>query len=579
MTTKVQPGATVNVCPFEELKREGSKVVSVEGRVVLVLLDQGRVFALDNRCPHMGFPLRRGTVKDGILTCHWHHAKFDLAGGCTFDPFADDVTSFHVEVRDSQVWLDPRPIEEDRRAHWTRKLDEGLEQDIRLVLAKSIIGLDELKATTEALRKAALFGIRNRAAGWSTGLSILTAMANVLPSLDVDDRSLAVYHGLVHVARSSRGQQPNFDLEPLATDEKRPERYLEWFRRFIEVRSEDAAERTLRTAIRVGLPLPAVADMIFAACTDHLFLDVGHSLDFANKAFELLDHIGWDQAEEVLPSLIPNMVRAQRMEESSSWRHPVDLAALLRSVYDDLDAAIDEGSGRPTDWDGHQALAETILDAEPADTLRTMLDRVRQGAPLTELSAAVAYAAARRPVHFHVSNEFGDWDTVHHTFTYANAVDQAMRRAPSKLLARGIFDGAMSVYLERFLNVPKQPIPTPSGAAPTREALLAVFDAQGQVDETAQLVADALADGRHEEVVRTLGHAMLREDAGFHQFQIYEAGLRQYRQFAGRPAGDHVLIGAARFLTAHAPTVRAVGQTYDIAARLHRGEALHGEDE
>ncbi len=579
MTTEVRPRATVRVCSFEELERDRFKVASVDGRVVLVLLDKGQVFALDNRCPHMGFPLHRGTVRDGILTCHWHHAKFDLAGGCTFDPFADDVTSFHVEVRNGEVWLDPRPIEEDRRAHWTRKLMEGLEQDIRLVLAKSVIGLGELDATTEALRSAALFGVRNRAGGWSTGLSIITAMANVLPSLAEDDRPLAIYHGLVHVARSTANQPPNFDLEPLETGETRPERYLDWFRRFIEVRSSEAAERTLRTAIHIGLPPKAVADMIFAACTDHLFLDVGHSLDFANKAFELLDHIGWEQAEEVLPSLIPNMVRAQRMEESSSWRHPVDLADLLRDVYDELDTAIDEGGGQLSDWQGHQELAETILDAEPADTLGAMLDLVRQGAPLTEISAAVAYAAARRPVHFHVSNEFGDWDTVHHTFTYANAVDQAMRRAPSKLLARGIFDGAMSVYLERFLNVPKQPIPTPSGAAPAQEELLAAFDVQGQVDETAQIVADALAGGRHEEVVRALGHAMLREDAGFHQFQIYEAGLRQYRRFAGGPAGDHVLIGTARFLTAHAPTVRAVGQTYDIAARLHRGEALHGEDE
>lgn len=55
--------------------------------------------------------------------------------------------------------------------------------------------------------------------------------------------------------------------------------------------------------------------------------------------------------------------------------------------------------------------------------------------------------------------------------------------------------------------------------------------------------------------------------------------MRQYRQFVGRPLADHVLIGTARFLTAHAPTVRAVGQTFDNAACLHRGEALHGEDE
>src|SRR5207248_1339913 len=531
---------------------------------------------LDNRCPHMGFPTHRGTVRDRTLTCHWHHAKFDLAGGCTFDPFADDVTAFRVEERDGDIWLDPRSLEGDHMAHWLRKLDEGLEQQTNLVLAKSVLGLDELGSANDAIRRAALFGIRNRASGWSTGLSILTAMANVLPSLDAADRPLALYHGLVHVAESTANQPPNFDLVPLSTSETRPERYLEWFRRFIEVRASDAAERTLRTAIHVGLPPQRIADMVFAACTDHLFLDVGHSLDFANKAFELLDHIGWDCAEEVLPAIVPNLVSARRMEESSSWRHPVDLPDALMEVCADLDALTDEGERHPVDgWHGHRELAETILDAEPATTLAAMRDLVRQGVPLVELSATVAYAAARRPVHFRVTNEFGDWDTVHHTFTYANAVDRAMRRAPSRLLARGVFDGAMSVYLERFLNVPKQPIPQPSRRAPSREELLASFDVQGNIDETAQVVADMCAAGKRDDVVATLGHALLREDADFHEFQIYEAGVRQYRQFAGRPEGDHILIGVARFLTAHAPTVGATGQTYDIAARLHRGEALH----
>ena len=92
--TATETGAGVRVSSLEELKAAGFKVVSTEGRAILVLFDQGNVFALDNRCPHMGFPLHRGTVRDGILTCHWHHAKFDLAGGCTFDPFADDAPSF-----------------------------------------------------------------------------------------------------------------------------------------------------------------------------------------------------------------------------------------------------------------------------------------------------------------------------------------------------------------------------------------------------------------------------------------------------------------------------------------------------
>ena len=580
-TVAAARNARIKVCSLAELESSGQRVLSVEGRTVLVLLVDEQVYALDNRCPHMGFPLSRGTIRDGILTCHWHHAKFDLAGGCTFDPFADDVTSFYAEIRDGDVWLDPTPIEEDRRIHWTRKLDEGLEQNVRLVLAKAVIGLHGVGAIEETIKQTALFGVRNRADGWSSGLSILSAMANVLPYLDEVDQPLALYHGVINVATDTANEPPSFDLDPLETAERSPERYMDWFRRFVNLRSSDAAERTLRTAVHIGIDANTVANIVNAASTDHLFMGGGHTLDFANKSFELLDHIGWEHAEEILPSLVPgdNMVAASRMEESASWRHPVDLATMLFDVYGALDGLISRSNGRANGWKGHQDLGETILDAEPHETLEEMSRLVAEGVGLTDLSASVAYAAARRPVHFRVTNEFADWDTVHHTFTYTNAVDQAMRRSPSKLLARGIFDGAMSVYLERFLNVPKQALPVPNGSNATSQDLLDAFDAQGHVDETGQVVADMIAAGKESEVVRTMGHALLREDAGFHMFQIYEAAVRQHRRFAGTPAGGHILIGAARFLSAHSPTVRASGQTYDIAARLLRGESLHGEDE
>src|SRR5438034_947403 len=90
---------------LEELKAKGRLVVHGSHRPILVIYDRGRVFALDNRCPHMGFPLERGSVEDGILTCHWHHARFDLESGCTFDLWADDVPICPVEVRNGDVWV------------------------------------------------------------------------------------------------------------------------------------------------------------------------------------------------------------------------------------------------------------------------------------------------------------------------------------------------------------------------------------------------------------------------------------------------------------------------------------------
>src|SRR5215467_8924826 len=345
----------VRVCSLAELQEEPMRVTTAAGRPILLVLHEGRVSAVDNRCPHMGFPLHRGTVKEGILTCHWHHAKFDLASGCTFDLFADDAPTFPVEVRDGEVWLDPTPPRAGRREHWLGRLQVGLEQDISLVLAKSAIGLTEQGAATDALARAALFGLRNRRAGWSQGMTILTALASVLPVLDPDDRALALFHGLRHASASTAGQPPEFELRPLATGERRPERFLEWFRYFVEVRQADAAERTLVTAIET-LPPRAVADLVFAACTDHPYLDTGHALDFANKAFELLDLVGWDHAHEVLPSLVPVLVRSQRMEETSTWRHPVDVAALVR----DASAELAFTDSPRADWRGHAALAELV---------------------------------------------------------------------------------------------------------------------------------------------------------------------------------------------------------------------------
>jgi nitrite reductase/ring-hydroxylating ferredoxin subunit len=51
---------------LEELKAKGRLVLHGSHRPILVIYDRGRVFALDNRCPHMGFPLERGSVEDGM---------------------------------------------------------------------------------------------------------------------------------------------------------------------------------------------------------------------------------------------------------------------------------------------------------------------------------------------------------------------------------------------------------------------------------------------------------------------------------------------------------------------------------
>ena len=113
----------IRVGSVEEVKQRGCMVVTGGGHTIAVFRRDDEFAAVDNRCPHMGFPLDRGTVKNGILTCHWHHARFDLSSGGTFDPFADDVRSFPVSVEDDTVWVDPSPPEPDPIERWSHRLE------------------------------------------------------------------------------------------------------------------------------------------------------------------------------------------------------------------------------------------------------------------------------------------------------------------------------------------------------------------------------------------------------------------------------------------------------------------------
>jgi hypothetical protein len=80
-------------------------------------------------------------------------------------------------------------------------------------------------------------------------------------------------------------------------------------------------------------------------------------------------------------------------------------------------------------------------------------------------------------------------------------------------------------------------------------------------------------------LIATLAHAVLREDAGFHGYQMLEAGVQQFSGWGATAEGRHILVAVVRYLAAHFPTERAAGQTADIARRLMRGSELHHEVE
>jgi hypothetical protein len=434
------------------------------------------------------------------------------------------------------------------------------------------------------------FGVRHRE-DWGVGLTILTALGNLLPVLPEEQAYLALFHGVRRVAADCDGQAPRRERAPLASRPD-PELLRRWLLHWSRVRHREGAERTFLTALVTDASPPVVADLLFSTVTDRVFADGGHSLDFINKACECLDLIGWEHSRSVLPSVVGQMVAARGADETTAWRHPVDLVALCERTASELPRLF-AAAPRARRWSNHADLAKALLADDPLAIMDHLKEAVRAGARPPDLGRSLAYAAALRVAQFGTANEHADWETAHHTFTYSNAVHQGLKRIDDRgtresawtEALRGVLHGAMAVYLARYLNVPPARLPGEDGQSlddlprsqrDIRTALLDAFDRQRQVDTAGRLVARHFRLGHPpHDVIATLAMALLREDASFHAFQMLEAGVRQFGEWGETDEGCHILIAVARYLAAHSPTERAAYQTADIARRLLRGGELH----
>lgn len=566
------------VAALAELQHKRLMVVRGADRPVALSYADGQVRAFDNRCPHLGFPLHKGTLKDGILTCHWHHARFDACSGCAFDLFADDVPTFAVRIEDGMICLARQPSFVADRTYYQNRLHRGLEQAISLVQAKSVIGLiDEPDGARAIIRQIAEYGAANHE-DWNDGMTTLAVAARLLPWLDRETTIHVLACAASRMADNCRNRPARRERSAMPGSEATAVQLERWLRHWLRGRERDGAERTLLTAVQRSEEPRTIESMLCAAIHDRIYSADGHTFDFANKACELLHYLGWDLAEQILPTLMPQLARARGMEESSAWREPIDLIALIQEAEAGLadwttathpPAIVDDG------------LINMLLGDDPEKIIHTLSAELRRGVPAATLTKHVAYIAARRLAHFPETNDGNDWFFPIHTFTYANAVHQSVQRTGAKDAVRGLFHAAMAVYQDRFLNVPAARLPgsnlpeqaVTGDASTLLSRLSALLDQVGNLATFSSHVAGYIRAG-HElpPLINALTMLVLREDVDFHQLQILEAGAQQSLLWPGQPEAEHIMVGVTRALAAHCPTRRTSVHITRTALRLHRGE-------
>ncbi len=571
---------------FEELE---GKPFHVNGTHLAVFKSEGKFYAVDNRCPHMGYPMSKGSVRDGVLICHWHHWEFDLKSGGCFLAFGDDLKAFPVELRgDGYLYVGLAKGEREaakRRVidRGKRALERGLKDRSTFFIAKAVTALrDAGAAPSEVIQQGLHYGANKSSEGWSSGVAILTLAANLWDDVDAKDHNLFLVHGLSQISRRTTGSSRPYRAPfPRASEEHDLETFKRWFRYFVDKRHQGAAERILLTLNDRGYDKSVIADFVFTAATDYYFTGDGHAIDFANKMFEALDYVQWEGAHEILRPIVIDLVSRTRHEETSRW---ADAVPVLEPVFERLDNIWKDNQANEAELNISE-FTQTLLGDAFEPIVAAVEAKLRAGVEPTDICRAMTYASAIRTARFHLKNE-GDWHDVANIYSYAHALYHALRYAPSANLLRGIFHGVVFLSYLRWLNMPAARIPKPGqrldetyDSADKMLARLQEFADFQKVYEAEILVNQYLEEGHDiPPLKRTLAHILLREDAELHMFQVLEVAFRHYDLAIDAEEQRMHLLAATRYITAQKLMKNILWST-ENAERLARGELLSERDD
>jgi len=98
-------GEYIRVCDLDEVPEGEARAYIIEGYDIAVFNTGEEIYAIENRCPHMGAELAEGEIVDRSVCCHQHGWVIDLETGKVMDQEETAVATFPVQIRDGGIWV------------------------------------------------------------------------------------------------------------------------------------------------------------------------------------------------------------------------------------------------------------------------------------------------------------------------------------------------------------------------------------------------------------------------------------------------------------------------------------------
>jgi len=100
-------GEYFKIAETKDVLKKQMQVFNVKGQEILVINVEGKFYALENRCPHLGYPLFFGSLEGDTLICGFHSAKFNVRTGKSLGLVTSEpLKTFPVKIHDSSIFIE-----------------------------------------------------------------------------------------------------------------------------------------------------------------------------------------------------------------------------------------------------------------------------------------------------------------------------------------------------------------------------------------------------------------------------------------------------------------------------------------
>ena len=545
----------VKVADLKDVPEGTPKAVKVEGRSIALFQHQGSVYATDNQCPHMGYPLTRGRVRNGVLTCDWHGWSYDMKGGGCFTGGCDDLDTFPVEVRDDAIYIDVRSGGSKRKDAHLLLLKEGLLSEdnwtlskaIAITLAKGVSEQDTLNRVVQHLGRHIATG-----RGANEGGRELAMMVNgvkVARHYEPDDRLIPLMMAATG-ASGRAGDRPAVQpLPPPVTWDK----LEQWIRVFSADKTWEGIEKCLITARRLGGHDQRIVPMLYERALEPFFLGHSENLPLLGYLAELLEEFGWDQAEELVCNLAAKILGRERGAPEELRLAAIKMFEPIHTLIEELDSTSPGSQAAAYD---EEALAKGLVSGDLTQAFNAISDALRARVDIGRIVTTMVLLAADRMARTPVNLNPG-WGSLRQELILVSSVRTALRYGGFKVGAKALYHAAWQFFSDRWLNITPRSLTEPLSAAKSdisKEdmALRTVLDSIEtiQVREVGRQTREYLNAGfSGDRLLSEMGQSILKDDNGWNLVHGLRVVFDEWKLCEGHPARNQLLIGLARWAT------------------------------